>query len=234
MDVPAQPDVAVLLPAAGRSLRFSSGSRSKLAEPLGGRSVLAHAVAAFLVRGDVAQVILATQDEAGARSLLGDLAADPRIAFAPGGANRAESVRSALGKVRPGVSLVAVHDAARPLVSQPLIDRVLTAAREHGAAGPATPVHLTIKQASGPLPAEVTRTIPRHTLWAMQTPQAMRTADLRHAYARCPLPLEQVTDDLQLLELAGLPATLVEGEERNLKITHPTDLDLAARLMATL
>jgi 2-C-methyl-D-erythritol 4-phosphate cytidylyltransferase len=128
---------------------------------------------------------------------------------------------------------VAVHDAARPLVSQDLINRTLEAALQHGAAVPAMPVHLTIKQASGPLPARVTKTVPRNELWAMQTPQIARRAALLEAFERCPLPLEQITDDMQLLELAGHEVWLVQGEERNLKITTPIDLDLARVLSAT-
>jgi 2-C-methyl-D-erythritol 4-phosphate cytidylyltransferase len=93
-------------------------------------------------------------------------------------------------------------------------------------------VHLTIKQATGPLPARVTKTIPRNELWAMQTPQIARRAALLEAFERCPLPLEQITDDMQLLELAGHEVWLVQGEERNLKITTPIDLDLARVLSA--
>ena len=126
---------------------------------------------------------------------------------------------------------IAVHDAARPLVSQGLIGRVLSAAFEHGAAAAALPVHLTIKQAIGPLPAPVQRTLPRHQLWAMQTPQIMRQSDLLEAFDACPIPLSEVTDDVQLLELAGKPVWLVEGEERNLKITTAMDLQMAESLV---
>src|SRR5438874_1748671 len=130
--------------------------------------------------------------------------------------------------VPPEIEWIAVHDAARPLVSPGLIDRTLAAAVEHGAAVPALPVHLTIKQATGPLPARVQRTLPRQTLWAMQTPQFMRRAALLDAFEKCPLPLDQVTDDVQLIELAGGEVWLVEGDERNLKITTSADLHLAA------
>jgi 2-C-methyl-D-erythritol 4-phosphate cytidylyltransferase len=120
-----------------------------------------------------------------------------------------------------------VHDAARPLVSQALIDETLAAAVAHGAAVPALPVNLTIKQAPAPLPAKVQRTVPRADLWAMQTPQIVRAADLRDAFARCPIRLDQVTDDVQLLELIGKEVWLVPGEENNLKITTPLDLQIA-------
>src|SRR5258706_402013 len=107
------------------------------------------------------------------------------------------------------------------------------AASTHGAAVPALPVSLTIKQAHGPLPARVEKTIPRENLWAMQTPQIMRRADLLNAFKNCPIPLAQVTDDVQLIELAGGQVWLVAGEERNLKITTPIDLKIAEILLAS-
>jgi 2-C-methyl-D-erythritol 4-phosphate cytidylyltransferase len=188
---------------------------------------------AFLNRDDVSHVIVATNDFAATHVALTAapsseaILANPKLNICGGGAHRALSVRSALGHVPADVEWIAVHDAARPLISSELIDRTFSAAVEHGAAVPALAVHLTVKQAVGPLPAKVTRTLPRHELWAMQTPQVMRRADLLAAFASCPLPLEQVTDDVQLLELAGKEVWLVEGEERNLKITTAADMRLA-------
>ena len=112
----------------------------------------------------------------------------------------------------------------------------MAAAVRHGAAVPATPVSLTIKEAEGPLPAKVVRTLPRARLWAMQTPQVMRRDDLLaafDAYGARGLPWEGVTDDVQLLELAGHDVWLVEGEERNLKVTTAQDLRLAGALLAS-
>jgi 2-C-methyl-D-erythritol 4-phosphate cytidylyltransferase len=117
------------------------------------------------------------------------------------------------------------------LVSQELIDRTLSAALEHGAAAAALPIHLTIKQATGPLPAPIERTIPRQHLWAMQTPQVMRRRVLLAAFDRSAAVLDSVTDDVQLLELAGQNAYLVQGEERNLKITTALDLKIAEMIL---
>ncbi len=117
------------------------------------------------------------------------------------------------------------------MISQAVIDRTFQAALAHGAAAAALAVHLTIKQATGPLPAPVKQTLTRHDLWAMQTPQAMPRQDLLDAFASCPIPLDQVTDDVQLLELAGKCVWLVDGEERNLKITTPMDLRIAEALL---
>jgi 2-C-methyl-D-erythritol 4-phosphate cytidylyltransferase len=223
--------MALVMPAAGSSSRFG---RNKLTEPLAGRPVIARSLAAFLSRADVTAVVLAVSDEPAIRAAIGDLANDPRVSFVPGGSCRAKSVEAALNALPTSIEWVAVHDAARPLVSRGLIDRVFAAALTNGAAAPALPVTLTVKEAVGPLPAAVTRTVPRSTLWAMQTPQIARRADLLAAIAVCPVPLEQVTDDLQLLELAKRPAVLVEGEERNLKLTTPIDMEVALQLQKDL
>jgi 2-C-methyl-D-erythritol 4-phosphate cytidylyltransferase len=218
---------AVIIPAAGSSSRFG-GPRNKLLETLGGRPVITRTVEAFLARSDVARVILPT----GLRGLSTLLPPDPRIVLCPGGDTRAHSVWEGLRNVPQSIEWVAVHDGARPLVSQAMIDQTLAAAQTYGAAVPALAVALTIKQATGPLPAMVEKTIPRENLWAMQTPQVARRGDLLRAFENCPIPLAQVTDDVQLIELAGGHVWLVPGEERNLKITTPLDLKLAQLLLS--
>jgi 2-C-methyl-D-erythritol 4-phosphate cytidylyltransferase len=229
------PQFAVILPAAGRSTRFG-GQISKVFQPLDGRPVLAWTLAAFAQRSDVGQVVVATGEADAVRECAQFLSSDERskLHICSGGTSRAGSVRAAALTCRDSIEWVAVHDAARPLVSQELISRCFEAALLHGAAAAALPVHLTIKQAVGPLPAPVKQTLRRDQLWAMQTPQAMRRRDLLEAFDACPLPLDQITDDVQLLELAGKPVWLVEGEERNLKITTPTDMQIAHALLSTL
>ena len=220
-------EFAVILPAAGRSERF--GGRDKLLEELAGAMVLQWAVEAFLVRPDVGEIVIATRDQQRLRSVL---KSDPRISFCEGGENRAESVASALRSVSHAMGYVAIHDAARPLVSQELIERVWSAAKDHGAAVPAMPVTSTIKLGgNGPLLMRVMGTLPRKMLWAVQTPQIGRRVDFLEAFERCPVPLGEVTDDAQLLELAGKDVWMVEGEERNIKITTPVDLQVADLLL---
>jgi 2-C-methyl-D-erythritol 4-phosphate cytidylyltransferase len=213
---------AVILPAAGLSTRFG-GPRGKLAEQLAGQTVLQRSIDAFARRSDVETILIATRDV----SVTLD-----KVICCQGGTSRAQSVWNALKIVPRDIEWVAVHDAARPLVSQELIDRTFAAALERGAAVPAMPVALTIKQATGPLPAKVERTVPRDQLWSMQTPQVMRRDALLDAFERCPIPLDQITDDVQLLELAGHDVWLVPGEERNVKITTPMDLKLAELLLS--
>jgi len=227
------PQFAVILPAAGRSMRFG-GQVSKLLQKLDGRPVLARTLEAFGRRSDVAQIIVASDDPQSV-SQCADFFAPPqraKLTICSGGSCRAESVLAAARACGENIDWLAVHDAARPLVSQGLIFRVFDAGLRHGAAAAALPVHLTIKQATGPLPAQVIKTLRRDELWAMQTPQVMRRRDLLEAFASCPIPLDQVTDDVQLLELAGKPVFLVEGEERNIKITTPIDLQIAHSLLS--
>jgi 2-C-methyl-D-erythritol 4-phosphate cytidylyltransferase len=225
-------DFAVIVPAAGSSSRFGGGA-NKLMQTLEGRPVLAWTLSRFASRADVRQIVVACNfgelvhqcaqflDEPGRKKL--------KVCL--GGTCRADSVRVGLLATSPEMEWVAVHDAARPLAGKELIDRTFAAAERYGAAAAALPAHLTIKQAAGPLPAKVRRTLPRQELWAMQTPQAMRRADLIDAYAKCPISLQEVTDDVQLLELAGMEVYLVEGEEKNLKITTALDLQIAQNLM---
>jgi 2-C-methyl-D-erythritol 4-phosphate cytidylyltransferase len=219
---------AAIVPASGSSTRYG---RNKLLEPFAGGTVFGTTLRALLSHGACAAVYVAATDPAvlaQVRTLVPD--AHKPIYLERGGETRAHSVLSALRTVREQYEWVTIHDAARPLLSPELIDRTFAAAVKHGAAVPALPVKLTIKQATGPLPARVQRTVPRHELWEMQTPQIMRRQDLLDAYERCPLPLEQVTDDVQLLELIGKDVWLVPGDERNLKITTPIDLLVAEAL----
>ncbi len=221
---------SVVIPAAGQSVRFG-GARSKLFEPLAGRTVLDRSVSAFLARKDVIEIVIPCANEDAVRAAL-PRPLDARVRFCAGGPSRAHSVLAGLRLTRAEAALVAVHDAARPMLSQDLIDRTLLAAEIRGAAVPAMPVHLTVKEAIGPLPARAIRTIPRQVLWTMQTPQIIRRRALLEAFDCCPLPLDQITDDVQLIELAGGEVWLVEGEERNLKITTRMDLVLSEQLLA--
>jgi len=226
------PDFAVIVPAAGSSSRFGS-PQNKLLQPLHDRPVLAWTLSRFASRDDVREIIVACNDAEAVRACAEtlEIAVRGKVRVCSGGTCRADSVRMGLLASSDWIEWVAVHDAARPLASPALIDRTFAAAVKYGAAAAALPAHLTIKQATGPLPAKVQWTLPRQQLWAMQTPQAMRRRDLRDAYAACSISLSDVTDDVQLLELAGMDVWLVQGEEKNLKITTPLDLQIAHILM---
>jgi 2-C-methyl-D-erythritol 4-phosphate cytidylyltransferase len=147
----------------------------------------------------------------------------PRVG---GGASRSESVRNALDAV-PDASIVVIHDAARPLVSEELV-RACIAAVEAGADGAvaAAPVTDTIKEADSD--GNVIRTLDRSTLWSIQTPQAFRADVLRRALQG---DVANATDDASLVESLGGTVRIVESSPRNFKVTWPEDLERAESLL---
>lgn len=222
---------AVIMPAAGRSSRFGDHRQKKVYAELDGRAVWLRAAEAFVHREDVGQIILAIAPED--RELFEDRY-QANVAFLgirviEGGAERHDTVARALAVVDPACDFVAVHDAARPLVTSALIDAVFAAAREHGAALPGLPVTDTLKRV-GPdgLAGE---TVSRAGLAAVQTPQAFRRELLERAHARRSTLEAEITDDAQLVEALGHPCRIVEGSRFNLKITTPEDLRLASALL---
>ena len=221
------PPLAVVIPAGGLSTRFGS---NKLLADLTGQSVFERTIQSFVDLAFVKQTVVPIGDS-GSLSVV-RRESGPPLRTCNAGANRAESVRNGLLAIDESFEWVAIHDAARPLVSQALIERVFDAALRRGCAAPALPVSLTIKQATGPLPAHVEKTVPRRHLWAMQTPQIMRRDALLDAYRRCQIDLNDVTDDVQLMELAGHDVWLVPGDERNIKITTPLDLIVAKAILS--
>lgn len=203
--------VTAVLVAAGSSRRMGF---DKLSAPLGGGTVLSASVAAFDCHPLVADLVIVTgADETNARAAAARC--QKPVALVKGGATRALSALAGVQAAKG--ELVAIHDAARPFVSEEVITRVLEAAEKTGAAAPAVPVKDTVKMADEA--GLVESTPPREKLFAMQTPQCFdRAAYLALAGD------ETVTDDCQLFEQAGRPVQLVAGEYENYKITTPDDL----------
>lgn len=219
------PRFAVIIPAAGRSTRFGDGD-DKLFATLCGAPVWQRAVAPFLNRGDVGQVIVA--HARGKRRLFEAAPFALEVTFVNGGAERVDSIRAALRVLYEHCEFVAVHDAARPCASAELIERVFAAAVAHGAAIPGVPVADTIKEVDAD--RSVVRTVPRQSLVAVQTPQVMRRDWFVQAYEAAK-GANVPTDDAQLLETLGLPCHVVEGSVHNLKITRREDLALAEAIL---
>jgi 2-C-methyl-D-erythritol 4-phosphate cytidylyltransferase len=144
-----------------------------------------------------------------------------------GGERRRDSVRAGL-EALPDCEYVIVHDGARPLVEAPLIDAVLDAARESGAAICAIPVSDTVKLSNPP--AFVQATVDRNNLWLAQTPQAFRREILLRAHDTFDL---DATDDAALVERLDEPVRIVPGSRRNIKVTSPEDLAFAAALLSS-
>lgn len=214
----------VILLAAGRSQRMGGG-RNKVLLPLAGRPLLAHSLETLATCPAVESLVLVTQPEE-REEMLALLASFPKPwTWAPGGEERQDSVAQGLQRLPPSVSLVAVHDGARPLASCALFCRVIEAAAQHGAALAAVPVTDTLKEVEGEaLGGWVRSTLDRSRIWQAQTPQAFRRALLEEAHRRSQQEGYRGTDDASLVERLGLSVRVVLGEVGNVKVTHPQDL----------
>lgn len=217
---------AAVVPAAGSGSRLGAGG-NKLLELLAGEPILLHTLRVIAaVAFD--QVVLVTQpDERPTMAALADRAGIA-AAFADGGPTRQASVARGLQAVEPGIDLVAVHDAARPLAEPALFADALASAGEHGSGVVAVPVSDTLKRVAD---GRAVETVDRAGLWAMQTPQCFRRELLVEAFARAAVTGFEGTDEAGLVEAAGHPVYIVEGSRRNLKVTHPEDLALAEQLL---
>jgi 2-C-methyl-D-erythritol 4-phosphate cytidylyltransferase/2-C-methyl-D-erythritol 2,4-cyclodiphosphate synthase len=212
--------VSAIIAAGGRGLRFGGTSPKQLVS-LGGRPILARSVDAFVECDVISEIVVA---------LPADLAAAPPdylrhrskpVTVVDGGEQRRDSVANAFARIADRAELVIIHDAARPLVSDEVIRRTVTAAFETGAAIAALRAHDTVKQtdASGVIAA----TLPRERIYLAQTPQAFRVPVLRDALRVS----GDATDEAMLAEQAGHIVRVVDGDPRNLKITTPDDLTMA-------
>ena len=217
--------VSAVLVAAGSSTRMGF---DKLSFDLGGETVLHRSIRAFAQCPLVDEIILvAGSNRAFAQQQAADCAKP--VCVVAGGATRAESAKN--GVLAASGALVAVHDAARPFVSQQVITAALEAAARCGAAAPAVPVKDTIKAAvrgSGKTVPEscfVDATPDRSTLYAVQTPQCFDRAAYLAALEELDAEKARlVTDDCSLFELTGRPVQLTQGDYANLKITTREDL----------
>ncbi len=152
-------------------------------------------------------------------------------AVVAGGDSRQDSVGSGLRALPSDCELLLVHDAARPVISHDLISRVLDETRRSGAAIPGLPLSDTIKRVD--TSDRVQETVDRTGLWAVQTPQGAHVNLLRQAYKTLGSRVSQMTDEAGVLEAAGIPVQIVMGEETNIKITHPGDIERVTAAMNT-
>ena len=224
---------AVILAAAGRSSRFGSSSPRdrKVFRELNGRAVWLRAAEAFTGRGDVKQVlvVVSPDDESWFREKFQPNLAFTEIEIVTGGAERADSVQNALARVKSDIDFVAVHDAARPLLTQAWIDDIFDSAAQSGAAIPVIPISSTVKRVSD---KAIKGTVPRSGLYAAQTPQVFRRDLLLEAYAQ--RGEEASTDDAQLVEQLGHKVAVVPGSALNIKITTHEDMKIAGSFLGIL
>jgi len=223
--LPTQYCGAVIV-AAGSASRM--GGIDKVMAPLGGEPMILRTARAFEDCEAVKEIVIVTRED-----LMGPIAelcsGFTKIrSVVQGGSSRQESVKLGLLAFSKEVRLAAVHDGARPLVSGELIDKVIRAAHSYGAAAPAIPVKDTIKVFEGGF---IAATPDRSTLRAVQTPQVMDRDLLLGALEKAEQEGTALTDDCSAVEHIGMRVRLVEGEERNLKVTTPLDLKIAELLL---
>ena len=212
--------------AAGNASRM--GGIDKVMAQLGGEPMILRTVRTFNECDAIKEIVVVTRPDlivpishlcAGLTKVKAVIA---------GGATRQESVELGLHGLSDKVKLAAIQDGARPLVTWQVIDRVVRAANTYRAAAPAIPVKDTIKVVTGGI---VKETPDRSTLQAVQTHQVFDIDLLRGALKKAKLDGAAVTDDCSAVELMGMSVKIVEGDERNLKVTTPMDLKIAKLLL---
>ncbi len=213
--------VGAVIVAAGSSQRM--GSIDKVWALLGGKPILVRVVDAFqgckLI--DQMVIVLSQPNLERCRQLIAEQGWTKVTEVCPGGRRRQDSVAAGLSRL-DHCQWAVIHDGARPLVTEELIRRGLTEARETGATVAAVPVTDTIKVAGDD--RIVRETPPRRSLWAVQTPQVFRFDIITEAYRQAK---GEVTDDASLVEILGYRVKLYMGAYDNIKITAPDDLALA-------
>lgn len=218
------PTCSAILVAAGSSRRMGF---DKLAAELAGIPVLRRTLDAFLAAESISEVIIVCPEERW--QLLGDENFPKPVRRVDGGENRQDSVVAGLAALALESKLVAVHDGARPLVSPQDIDRCVAEARENRAAALARRVTETLKR-SDSLDFS-TEGVSRDLLWFMETPQVFEIPLLVDSYSDVGARGLTVTDEVSVMEAAGVRVKLVESTRPNLKITTPADLALAEALL---
>lgn len=215
--------MTAVLVAAGSSTRMGF---DKLSFDLGGETVLERSVRAFDECPEVDELVIVT-GASGENAQRAAARCKKPVRLVRGGSTRAESARSGVAAAHG--RLVAVHDAARPFVSQSVIADTIAAAARCGAAAPAVPVKDTIKRARDSL---VEATLERSELFAVQTPQVFQVDLIKAALVKALEDGAALTDDCGAVERLGIGVSLTQGDYCNLKITTPEDLAVAEALFA--
>ena len=212
--------------AAGTASRM--GGIDKVMAQLNGEPMIVHTVRTFQNCDAIREIIVVTRQDLIEPIMELCQSFDKLRAVIMGGNSRQESVERGLSALSDSMKLVAVQDGARPLITWQVIDRTVRAANTYGAAAPAVPVKDTVKVVHGGV---VKETPDRSTLQAVQTPQVFDVDLLRGALQKAKDDCSAVTDDCSAVERIGMTVKIVEGDERNIKVTTPMDLKIAQLLL---
>jgi 2-C-methyl-D-erythritol 4-phosphate cytidylyltransferase len=218
--------LTAIIVAAGSSKRAGF---DKLVAKIAGRSVIQHTLAAFEKATCVNDVLIVSRETVAMRHFIVKTNLRKVRRVVRGGTRRQDSVQAGLNALDDEVEFVAVHDAARPLITPREIERVFSAARKHGAAALAAPITDTLKLADGN--HVVSGSIDRENIFAMQTPQIFRRELLTQAYEQVKKDSLTVTDEVSAIEHAGGRIVIVPAEDHNFKITYASDLTLAEAIL---
>ena len=216
--------LSAIIVAGGSSQRMGF---DKLFAVIAGEPVIAHAIRAFERATSVSEIIVVAREQwhDEIRKIVSGAGFKKIRAIVPGGERRQDSVRAGLGRIDRDAKYVAVHDAARPLITPEQIERACEQCRVHGAAALAQPVNDTLKRADADL--LVVGSIDRHQIFAMQTPQIFERKLIEDAYHDVYAENASVTDEVSAVERLGHKIALVLNDDFNFKITYPHDLPVA-------
>lgn len=219
---------SVVIVAAGSARRMEG--IDKILTPLGEIPVLVHTLYAFQDCPCFDEIIIVTREdlliEVG--RLCKEFHFDKVRKIIVGGQERIHSVRAGIQEVRADAQLIAIHDGARPLITQKILEETVATAAKNGAAVPALPVTDTIKLVERGVTQE---TVDRSKLFAVQTPQVFDSALIKAALEKALIDGENLTDDCAAVERLGMKVTLTKGSKENIKITTPFDLLLATTIL---
>jgi len=226
-------NTVAVIPAAGFGIRMKS-KRAKQFLSLDGRPILAVTLLHFQECNEVDRIVLVAPSgdvDYCREHIVEEFGLTKVETIVPGGERRQDSVRLGIQATEGKFDRVLIHDGVRPVIEAALLKRVLDAARTHRAVIAALPAKETVKEVDDR--GEVVRTYDRRRVWMVQTPQVFRYQDILKAHT---LALaegwEEATDDALLVERLGVSVTIVEGSEKNIKVTTPYDLELARFLLS--
>ena len=221
-----------IIPAAGSGIRMES-KRAKQFLSLDGKPILALTLEPFQECSDVAEVILVVpldDVEYCKQEIVERFGLTKVEKIVPGGKRRQDSVRLALEATEGKYGLILIHDGVRPLIEKGLIERVIEEAMTNRAVITAIPAKETVKEVNNL--RHVVKTYDRERVWMVQTPQAFRYQDIHKAHQKALKEgWGEATDDALLVERSGITVKVVEGSEKNIKVTTPHDLELARFLL---
>src|SRR4051812_38350546 len=223
--------VAVILPAAGLGTRMGKGAAErKQFLLLDGSPILFHTIRKFLASDRVGEIVVAVrgEDREWVAEMVGQEFKGHRVRVVQGGDSRQQSVENALASLSPDCELVAVHDAVRPFIDLETIHHVFDEAAAMGAAIVGVPAVDTVKQViRGTSNVRIRATLPREKLVMAQTPQVFRYELLKRAFESARADGFVGTDESSMVERLDVEVSVVPGSDRNIKITKPTDMELA-------